>query len=283
MTIATVTGNEGAVISAVSHPLDPLTPQEIAEASAILKEERRLGPRIRFETVVLREPAKDAVLNFKPGTRIRRDAFVVVLDNDGPATYEAVVSLDDRRVVSWEHIPGVQPRVMFDEFVECEAAVQADPRFQAAIKKRGITDSSLVMVDPWSAGNYGFEDEEGRRLVLARNFLRSSPTDNGYARPIEGVTARELRRRVRGKVPRRPEAAGHFAARGSKLPGGRLERNLAKVAYPYRIHSSGRIGHPHCRLRRSGARPAHSVPGRPVRHGGPLRRPRQRPLPEERF
>ena len=26
-------------------------------------------------------------------------------------------------------------------------------------------------------------------MVLARNFVRSSPTDNGYARPIEGVTA----------------------------------------------------------------------------------------------
>ncbi|MXZ91189.1 MAG: primary-amine oxidase [Chloroflexi bacterium] len=218
MTIAIATENEGAVTSSVSHPLDPLTPQEIAEASAILKEERRLGPRVRFETVVLREPAKDAVLNFKPGTPIRRDVFLVVLDNDGPATYEAVVSLDDRRVVSWEHIPGVQPRVMFDEFVECEAAVRADPRFQAAIKKRGIADPSLVMVDPWSAGNYGFEDEEGRRLVLARNFVRSSPTDNGYARPIEGVTAvvdlnsmEVLRVDDYGVIPLPPEP-GNYAA-----------------------------------------------------------------------
>ena len=99
------------------------------------------------------------------------------------------MSLNERRVVSWEHIPGVQPRVMFDEFVECEAMVRSDAQFLAAIKKRGVTDPSLVMVDPWSAGNYGYEDEEGRRLVLCRPFARTSPTDNGYARPIEGVTA----------------------------------------------------------------------------------------------
>ena len=189
MAISTTARTESSTISSVSHPLDPLTPEEIADASAILKGQRQLGPRVRFETVALREPDKDVVQGFRPGDSIRREAFLVVLDNDGPATYEAVVSLDERRVVSWEQIPGVQPRVMFDEFVECEAAVQADPRFRAAIKKRGITDPSLVMVDPWSAGNYGYEDEERRRLVLCRNFARSSPRDNGYARPIEGVTA----------------------------------------------------------------------------------------------
>ena len=189
MAISTKAAPQETTRSVVSHPLDPLTAEEIAEASAILKSQRDLGPRTRFETVVLREPEKSVALKHRPGEPIRREAFLVVLDNDAEATYEAVVSLNERRVVSWEHVPGVQPRVMFDEFVECEAAVRADARFRAAIKKRGITDPSLVMVDPWSAGNYGYEDEEGRRLVLCRNFARSSPTDNGYARPIEGVTA----------------------------------------------------------------------------------------------
>ena len=176
-------------LPSASHPLDPLTAEEIAEAMSILKAQRQLGPRVRVETIVLQEPDKDMVLDFQPGDHIQRNAFVVILDNDEAATYEAVVSLNERRVISWKHVPGVQPRVMFDEFSECEAAVRANPEFQAAIKKRGITDPSLVMVDPWSAGSYGFDDEEGRRLVLARNFLRSSPTDNGYARPIEGLTA----------------------------------------------------------------------------------------------
>ena len=172
-----------------AHPLDPLSAEEISDATSLLKSERRLGSRVRFETVVLREPDKDAVLGFRPGDPVPRSAFVVILDPDTASTYEAVVSLDERRVVSWDHVPGVQPRVMFEEFVECEAAVRANPEFLAAIGKRGITDPELVMVDPWSAGNYGYAEEEGRRLVLARSFVRSSATDNGYARPIEGVTA----------------------------------------------------------------------------------------------
>ena len=206
----------------VSHPLDPLTVEEIVEAASILKAhlktQHQLGDRVRFETIVLQEPDKDTALNFQPGDSIERNAFLVILDNDAAATYEAIVSLNERRVTSWQHVPGVQPRIMFDEFSECEATVKANPQFQAALKKRGITDPNLVMVDPWSAGNYGFADEEGRRLALARNFLRSSPTDNGYARPIEGVTAvvdlnsmKVLRVDDYGVVPLPPNP-GNYAA-----------------------------------------------------------------------
>ena len=178
-----------AATHATAHPLDPLTAAEIVEAASILKAQRQLGDRVRFETIVLQEPDKAAVGNFRPGDAIERNALLVILDNAAAATYEAVVSLNERSVTSWQHVPGVQPRIMFDEFAECEAVVKANPEFQAALRLRGITDFDLVMVDPWSAGNYGFADEEGRRLVLTRNFLRSGPNDNGYARPIEGVTA----------------------------------------------------------------------------------------------
>ena len=189
MTIHHGMTSETEIRQAVSHPLDPLTAEEILEASSILRSERNLGPRVRFETIVLKEPAKEEVFGFRAGGPIRRNAFLVALDNDAEATYEATVCLDEGRVTDWKHIPGAQPRVMFEEFAECEAAVKADPGFRRALEKRGIFDPDLVMVDPWSAGNYGFPDEEGKRLVLTRNFLRSSPTDNGYARPIEGLSA----------------------------------------------------------------------------------------------
>ena len=178
-----------AVGQNISHPLDPLTSEEIIRASDILRAERQLGPRVRFETIVLREPEKKYVLSFRSGDSIRRQAFLVILDNDDGATYEAVVSLDEGKVIFWKHVPGVQPRIMFDEFAECEAAVKANPDFLKGLKKRDIADPDLVMVDPWSAGHYGYAEEEGRRLALARSFLRSSPTDNGYARPIEGLSA----------------------------------------------------------------------------------------------
>ena len=35
------------------------------------------------------------------------------------------------------------------EYAECEAAVKDFPAFTEAMKKRGIEDMELVMVDPW--------------------------------------------------------------------------------------------------------------------------------------
>ena len=169
------------------HPLDPLSAAEIESAKAVLLAQRNLGEKVRFESIVLKEPQKDLVLNLNNGDVIEREAFIVLFENDSGATYEAVISLDEGKVTSWEHIPGVQPRITLDEFYECEVAVKEDPEFRAALKKRGITDVDLVMVDPWSAGNFGVEAEQGVRLSYARCWVRSSPTDNGYARPIEGV------------------------------------------------------------------------------------------------
>ncbi|MEL7144262.1 MAG: primary-amine oxidase [Cyanobacteria bacterium J06573_11] len=171
----------------VSHPLEPLTPDEITTAVAIVREQRSLSETVRFASVSLQEPNKEIVLSFEPGDRIERRAFIVLLDNATGRTYEAIVSLNDGRITSWEYIPNVQPPIMLDEFVECEAAVKASPEFQAAIAKRGITDPDLVMVDPWSAGNYGIQEEAGVRLSRALCWVRANPTDHGYARPIEGV------------------------------------------------------------------------------------------------
>lgn len=35
------------------------------------------------------------------------------------------------------------------EYAECEAVVKDHPPFREAMKKRGIEDMDLVMVDPW--------------------------------------------------------------------------------------------------------------------------------------
>ena len=173
--------------SSTTHPLDPLSADEILRAVEILKRDRDIGTRVRYETVVLNEPPKNDVLAYDGTQTLPREAFICLLDNDTHRTYEAVVSLSDDEVKSFTHIPGVQPKIMLDEFYECEQAVKADPAFREALAKRGITDIDLVMVDPWSAGNYGIEGEDGMRLSYSLCWLRSSPKDNGYARPIEGV------------------------------------------------------------------------------------------------
>ena len=137
--------------------------------------------------MTIKEPEKQTVLSFRLGDPIARAVFMILLDNATAITYEAVVSLNERRLVAWDAIPGVQPPIMLDEFVACEAAGKACPEFQRAIAKRGITTPDLVMVDPWSAGHYGIADEVGVRLSRALCWVKANPTDNGYAHPIEGV------------------------------------------------------------------------------------------------
>ena len=173
--------------AATAHPLDPLTAAEIERAWEILTAERSPGSNSRVIFIMLHEPDKKVVLGHRPGDAVERAAFVVLVDGATGRTHEAVVSLSRGRVLSWEHLPGVQPAIVFDEFVECEAAVRADPRWQEAMRRRGVTDFSLTMVDSWSAGNFGFADDEGRRLVRALTWVRRHPDDNGYARPVANL------------------------------------------------------------------------------------------------
>ena len=123
----------------------------------------------------------------------------------------------------------------------------------------GIDDTSLVMVDIWSAGNYGAEEDRTRRLARPLCFLRTDPTDNGYARPIEGLrpvvdlnTMQVIRVEEYGHWPlppgeanyaadrveppaRRHQAAGDHPAGGAELRGEGLPGSLAEVELRHRL------------------------------------------------
>ncbi|MEA5466837.1 primary-amine oxidase [Leptothoe sp. PORK10 BA2] len=171
----------------IQHPLEPLTSQEISAAVEIVRTQKSVGEQFRFPCVTLNEPPKSVVLAFQLGDSVPREAFMILLDNATGKTYEAVVSLTQGVVVSWQHIPGVQPNIMADELAECEIVVKDHPDFRAAIARRGITDLALVVVDPWAIGNFGFKSEEGIRLSRCLCYLRSVADGNFYARPIDGL------------------------------------------------------------------------------------------------
>ena len=176
--------------TALHHPLEPLTAEELGAAVALVREKRQLSDKVRFVSVTLHEPSKNDVLNYKEGNRVPREAFIKLLDNTDGAAYEAIVNLTTDEVTSWKHIPGVQPSIVLDEFFETEQLLKNDPNFQAALAKRGVTDMNMVMVDPWSAGYYGPEEDPSRRLVRALTWVRiGAPNDNGYAHPVEGLRA----------------------------------------------------------------------------------------------
>lgn len=224
-------------MSSGTHPLEPLTAAEVRLAVSVLRDAGKLTPTTRFVSVSLKEPPKAVVHGFTGKELIRREAFAVLLDNAANACYEAAVSLTDRKLLSWKHVPGVQPTMTADEMTECEQAVLASPEFQAALKRQyGVEDTSLVMVDIWSAGNYGEPEESNRRLARPLCFLRSDPTDNGYARPIEGLRPvvdlnemRVIRVEEYGHRPLPPQP-GNYAA--DRVPQKRAGIKPLEIAQP---------------------------------------------------
>ena len=81
------------------HPLDPLSAAEIERAWEIVRAERPLGPRVRVIFVMLHEPDRKVVLGHRPGDRVDRAAFVVLIDSAAGKTYEAVAIARDHPLV----------------------------------------------------------------------------------------------------------------------------------------------------------------------------------------
>jgi primary-amine oxidase len=176
-----------AAAKADPHPLDPLTNAEIDAAAKILRGAPQFPASGVFSTIVLNEPAKAEVLAFKPGLPINRQAFSIVLDRPANKTFEAVVDLGKSAIASWNEVKGVQAPLLQTEYDELNKIVAANPEWQAAIRKRGITDLSKVQIDGWAVGQVAAAHQAGR-MMRAVSYLKDGQT-NFYGRPIEGVVA----------------------------------------------------------------------------------------------
>lgn len=219
-----------------SHPLEPLTAAEVSRVVKLLTEHGKVTPTTRFVSVSLKEPPKTAVVD-PASAACPREAFVVLFDNATNSCYEATVSLSTGKVVAYRHIPDVQPTMTIDEQVECERAVLESAEFKAALKRQyGLADTRLVMVDIWSAGNYGSEEDRTKRLARPLCFVRSDPTDNGYARPIEGLrpvvdlnTMQVIRVEEYGHWPLPPGECNYAATR---VPNQRTDVRPIEISQP---------------------------------------------------
>src|ERR1700733_13295050 len=208
------------------HPPEPLSAAEVALSVQVLKAHPVFTPTSRIVSIMLREPDKALVHAWPQGPLPERHAVAVLIDNGSNAASTVTLNLSTSRVMAVEQAPaGAQPTLSFDEQVECERAVLESPEFLAKLKEHyGVTDSSLVMVDIWSAGNYGTEEDRTHRLARPLCFLRSDPTDNGYARPIEGLrpvvdlnTMKVLRVENHGHWELPPQAGNYAADRQTKF------------------------------------------------------------------
>ena len=212
----------------MNHPLEPLTQSEVQQAVELLRALPDWTPAIRIISVTLKEPPKTAVEAWPAVPVAGRRATAVLMNNALNRASTVLLDLAANRIIQVQLAPeGAQPTLSTDEQIECEQAVLASEDFRAALERQyGITDTSLVMVDIWSAGHYDQDDDRdtGQRLTRPLCFLRLDPTDNGYARPIEGIrpvvdlnTMKVVRIEEYGKWPLPPESCNYSPDRAGPL------------------------------------------------------------------
>jgi primary-amine oxidase len=173
----------------VTHPLDPLSADEIRTVAGILRREHGVGSGWRFASIELREPSKAELRTYEDdGTVPARLATVVCFERAANATYKSVVSVSADRAESFDHVPGVQPNFTVDEFVECDRMLREHPDFLAALAKRGITDIDNVFVDTWTYGDAVAPPEfRDRRIGWSDTWLKDGPGMNPYAHLVSGL------------------------------------------------------------------------------------------------
>ncbi|MGD0311428.1 MAG: primary-amine oxidase [Acidimicrobiales bacterium] len=179
----------GEVAPSAAHPLDTLTAEEARTAVAAVRTDGRITDTALFASVTLEEPTRSAVARHRPGDPLDRRVRLVVLPGPESMLVEAVVTVPAGKVVEWTERHEARPALLFDDSYRAILALRADPDWQRAMTLRGITDFEKVQIDPWPTGYFGNPDEEGRRIARCLSYYREEPTDNGYARPIEGVLA----------------------------------------------------------------------------------------------
>ena len=95
----------------IPHPFDPLSATEIQDAAATIAKEH--GP-LYYNAVTLLEPRKAEMLAWLAdpdhARRPHRVADVVAIAK-GSKVYDGLVDLEERKVIQWESVDGVQPLV----------------------------------------------------------------------------------------------------------------------------------------------------------------------------
>jgi primary-amine oxidase len=175
--------------AAAAHPLDALTAEEIRVAVSAARASGRLDDHASFAAVTLEPPPKASLAAHRPGDPVERRVRLVVVPGQDSEVIEALIDGGSGKVLSWEERPDMRPALLFDDALRSINALRRDPDWQQAMRRRGITDFDQVQIDPWPTGNFGRAIEEDRRITRCLSYYREAPTDNGYARPVEGVIA----------------------------------------------------------------------------------------------
>jgi primary-amine oxidase len=165
---------------------DPLTTAEIEGVVALVTQDERIGEQPRFWGIAVEE---NLARSLAPGQG--RPVRLVVMNPGAHAAWEVTgwtAGIDrEASIAAWAPVDAKRPGVSSDEARMIAQAAKNHPLVVEALAKRGITDTSLVWVDPESITGFEPEDLADRRLSWGTVWYRESHDDNGYARPVAGL------------------------------------------------------------------------------------------------
>jgi primary-amine oxidase len=170
---------------ALQHPLDALRTDEYWTVYDVIQGSGHLDEDTHYASVLLHEPSKDVVLNWKEGQPIPREADVTLMRK--AKTIEARVDIASRKLESWKEVPGVQAPIFVSEILGMSDTILADERVKQALAKRGITDLNQVECASVPIGYFALPEQEGHRIAYADCDMVHG-VYHSWGRTIAGLT-----------------------------------------------------------------------------------------------
>ncbi|MEV0044014.1 primary-amine oxidase [Nocardia rhamnosiphila] len=174
------------------HPLASFTSAEINAIRGIVEMMPEFTESTRFSYVGLEEPLKHEFLAWESGDGPLPDrkARVWLHDTRTGLSTDSVVSLSSGTVVKSVVVDGSQGQlpVLDSEGQAILKVLARDERWIEALALRGLTPADVKVI-ALPAGNFGYSDEEGRRMVRGLAFKQDYPGDHIWAHPVDGLSA----------------------------------------------------------------------------------------------
>ena len=163
------------------HPLDPLTPSEVAVAANLIKRHNS-GESVHFKNITLIEPPKKELRKFlvaerngspRPPIPARRASSLYYIRGTADL-YLATVDLGNAKLEQAEKLDSrYHGQADMDEVIEVRDRCLSHPEVMQRIRDYQLPDNFVVVCDTWP---YGRDSEESsKRLAQVRINLSNLP------------------------------------------------------------------------------------------------------------
>jgi primary-amine oxidase len=201
-------------IAAPTHPLDPLTADELVTVRDVLAKSGRFSTNTNFAWIQLHEPPKATVNAYSGGSEFPRQANVAAIDYQQRKTFRVIVDLRRRQIASLTDLGSLQPGLTGRDSDLARDVIDRDPRIRDALTARGLNIpgrvSDAVYVQCMPVGDdpslHGITDRLMRVLFASNQNIGNdaSPFVDGLMAVVDLYSQQVVRIQNVARVPNYP-------------------------------------------------------------------------------